>query len=221
MAVSRASGKVSDEFTVPLCRGHHREVHRCGDEAAWWATAGVDPLGVANALWPPPTTTPSRPSSANWSCGWQAFSGNSAAPQPSKPVCSKFRLTICLSGKSAASLPIRGRSFMRSSVSPVRLRRRMIRRPEIAKSEAKKRRASLALTDAVVFARCFLQLANLPSFALDRLNRYEAALWRQVGQTLFALDALDRCKPHERRRSFWSGNWQKPPACRQDELGLT
>ena len=30
------SRKVSDEFTVPLCRGHHREVHRSGDEAAWW-----------------------------------------------------------------------------------------------------------------------------------------------------------------------------------------
>src|SRR4029077_3573025 len=29
------SRKVSDEFTVPLCRGHHREVHRSGDEAAW------------------------------------------------------------------------------------------------------------------------------------------------------------------------------------------
>ena len=43
--------KVSDEFTVPLCRGHHREVHRCGDEAAWWAKAGVEPLAVANALW--------------------------------------------------------------------------------------------------------------------------------------------------------------------------
>jgi len=28
--------KVSDEFTVPLCRGHHREGHRCGDEASWW-----------------------------------------------------------------------------------------------------------------------------------------------------------------------------------------
>jgi hypothetical protein len=27
------SRKVSDEFTVPLCRGHHREVHRSGDEA--------------------------------------------------------------------------------------------------------------------------------------------------------------------------------------------
>ena len=91
----------------------------------------------------------------------------------------------------------------------------------IAESEAKQRRASLALTDAVAFARCFLRLANLPSFALDRLNRYEAALWRQVGQTLFALDALNRCKPQERRRSFWSGNRQKLPACRQDELGLS
>ena len=34
------SRKVSDEFTVPLCRGHHREVHRCGDEAAWWRKTG-------------------------------------------------------------------------------------------------------------------------------------------------------------------------------------
>ena len=34
-AQHRALGrKASDEFTVPLCRGHHREVHRCGDEAA-------------------------------------------------------------------------------------------------------------------------------------------------------------------------------------------
>ena len=37
-AQHRALGrKVSDEFTVPLCRGHHREIHRCGDEGAWWA----------------------------------------------------------------------------------------------------------------------------------------------------------------------------------------
>jgi hypothetical protein len=51
-AQSRALGrKVSDEFTVPLCRGHHREVHRYGDEAAWWAKAGVEPLRAANALW--------------------------------------------------------------------------------------------------------------------------------------------------------------------------
>ena len=51
-AQSRALGrKVSDEFTVPLCRGHHREVHRCGDEAAWWIEAGIDPLVHARALW--------------------------------------------------------------------------------------------------------------------------------------------------------------------------
>jgi len=43
--------KVSDEFTVPLCRGHHREVHRCGNEAAWWAKAGIDALAQARILW--------------------------------------------------------------------------------------------------------------------------------------------------------------------------
>ena len=48
----RALGrKVSDEFTVPLCRGHHREVHRCGDEAAWWRKAKCDPAAAARALW--------------------------------------------------------------------------------------------------------------------------------------------------------------------------
>ena len=49
-------------------------------------------------------------------------------------------------------------------------------------------------------AHCFLQLANLPSCPLDRLSRYEATLWRQAGRIIFALDALDRRKPHERRR---------------------
>jgi hypothetical protein len=48
----RALGrKVSDEFTVPLCRGHHRDVHRCGDETTWWAAAGIDPRTVARRLW--------------------------------------------------------------------------------------------------------------------------------------------------------------------------
>ena len=51
-AQHRALGrKVSDEFTVPLCRGHHREVHRSGNEAAWWTNAGVDPTVTARALW--------------------------------------------------------------------------------------------------------------------------------------------------------------------------
>ena len=60
-AQGRALGrKVSDEFTVPLCRGHHREVHHSGDEAVWWTKAGLDPTITARALWlethPLPTT---------------------------------------------------------------------------------------------------------------------------------------------------------------------
>ena len=51
-AQHRALGrKVSDEFTVPLCRGHHREAHRSGDEAAWWKKVGLDSTTTARALW--------------------------------------------------------------------------------------------------------------------------------------------------------------------------
>ena len=51
-AQSRTLGrKVSDEFTIPLCRGHRREIHRCGDEAAWWKKVGIDPIVPARALW--------------------------------------------------------------------------------------------------------------------------------------------------------------------------
>jgi ERF superfamily len=51
-AQCRALGrKVSDEFTVPLCRTHHREVHRYVDEGAWWQNTGIDPLTAARALW--------------------------------------------------------------------------------------------------------------------------------------------------------------------------
>jgi hypothetical protein len=46
-AQPRALGrKVSDEFTVPLCREHHRELHRVGNEAAWWANLKIAPLDV-------------------------------------------------------------------------------------------------------------------------------------------------------------------------------
>lgn len=43
--------KVSDEFTVPLCRTHHRALHRSGAETAWWAQFKLDPLKVAHRLW--------------------------------------------------------------------------------------------------------------------------------------------------------------------------
>ena len=51
-AQPRALGrKASDEFAVPLCRSHHRAVHRAGDEKAWWKQAGIDPIKVARKLW--------------------------------------------------------------------------------------------------------------------------------------------------------------------------
>jgi hypothetical protein len=62
--------RVSDEFTVPLCRVHHREVHRCGDESEWWTRSGVDPIAIASALWAqthplragiPPTSPSTQP----------------------------------------------------------------------------------------------------------------------------------------------------------------
>ena len=42
---------MSDEFIVPVCRVHHRELHRSGDEAAWWRKLNIDPLPVALRLW--------------------------------------------------------------------------------------------------------------------------------------------------------------------------
>jgi hypothetical protein len=63
----------------------------------------------------------------------------------------------------------------------------------------------------------FLRLANLPNYALDRLSRYEATLWRQVRQIVFALDALDRRKPQDRGRRFRVGSWQSLPAYEPEE----
>jgi hypothetical protein len=43
--------KVSDEFTVPLCRGHHRQLHQAGNEVAWWERLQINALEIANGLW--------------------------------------------------------------------------------------------------------------------------------------------------------------------------
>jgi len=63
----------------------------------------------------------------------------------------------------------------------------------------------------------FLRLANLPNYALDRLSRYEATLWRQARQILFALDVLDRRKPWDRRRRFRVGRRQDLPVYDPEE----
>ena len=51
-AEQRAMGrKVSDKFAVPICRLHHRELHRRGNERAWWESQAIDPLIIAATLW--------------------------------------------------------------------------------------------------------------------------------------------------------------------------
>lgn len=51
-AQTRALGrKVSDEFTVPMCRDHHTELHRHGNEMAWWANLRISPIDVAREFW--------------------------------------------------------------------------------------------------------------------------------------------------------------------------
>jgi Rad52/22 family double-strand break repair protein len=48
----RAIGmKVSDEFTVPLCRSHHRNLHQAGHELRWWEDFRIEPLPIARKLW--------------------------------------------------------------------------------------------------------------------------------------------------------------------------
>jgi hypothetical protein len=45
------SMKVSDEFTVPLCAIHHRDLHTTTREREWWQERKIDPLAIARALW--------------------------------------------------------------------------------------------------------------------------------------------------------------------------
>ena len=75
-------------------------------------------------------------------------------------------------------------------------------------TEARPGSGPKSVDPATDLARCFLRLANLPSYPLDRISRYEATLWRQTGQILLALDALDRRKPQERGRRFRIGRPQ-------------
>ncbi len=84
-------------------------------------------------------------------------------------------------------------------------------------TEARPSSGPTTVDPATDLARCFLRLANLPSYPLDRLSRYEAILWRQAGQIMFALDALDRRTPQERGRRFRIGSRQDLPVGGRDD----
>ena len=49
---------------------------------------------------------------------------------------------------------------------------------------------------------CFLRLAELPTFPLDRLSRYEQSLWRQTCQIVFTLESLRRSNSRSVRSTF-------------------
>jgi hypothetical protein len=59
--------KVGDRFTVPICRLHHRELHRRGNERAWWQKQAIDPLVVAASLWAKTHAEINQPATANGS----------------------------------------------------------------------------------------------------------------------------------------------------------
>jgi hypothetical protein len=80
--------KVSDEFIVPLCRGHHREVHRSGDEVSWWSKAGIDTIGAARTLWT--ETHPLRPLAQTPSPD-RATASRAATPDPTSVPRSRTR----------------------------------------------------------------------------------------------------------------------------------
>ena len=37
-------------FTVPLCRGHHRQPHQAGNEVTWWEGLNINALPIAKRL---------------------------------------------------------------------------------------------------------------------------------------------------------------------------
>ena len=47
-ALGRKSG---DQWTVPLCALHHRDLHDAGDERVWWQRREIEAVATAERLW--------------------------------------------------------------------------------------------------------------------------------------------------------------------------
>jgi ERF superfamily len=93
--VTALGRKVSDEFTVPLCRLHHRELHRSRNEPLWWKKFGIDPIKIAAQLWartravrpaaaPPPTGQPPAIASLPPSRATNETAGPASPRKPSR-----------------------------------------------------------------------------------------------------------------------------------------
>jgi hypothetical protein len=51
VCATASAGPQGIGFTVPLCRVHHRELHRQGDERLWWTRFNIDPMPIALKFW--------------------------------------------------------------------------------------------------------------------------------------------------------------------------
>jgi hypothetical protein len=93
-STSSASSSAGDEYTGPVCRAHHRELHGYGDEASWWAGVNVYPVPIALALW-----RRSRPGRTQESVEGQPEGSSRRLMdwRPNQPA-SKKRLMFCQNG---------------------------------------------------------------------------------------------------------------------------
>ena len=131
----------------------------------------------------------------------------------------EIQATICVSSNRAARLNRRRKLSMQGLGRLILSRPTPIEHRTASQTERTPGPGSgpKSVDPAAELARCFLRLANLPNYALDRLSRYEATLWRQAGRILFALDALDRRKPQDRRSRFRVGSRHGLPPCEGDD----
>ncbi|HEX4411006.1 MAG TPA: hypothetical protein VH206_19725 [Xanthobacteraceae bacterium] len=115
-----------------------------------------------------------------------------------------FEIDASMAKKKKAS-DQRSREVIRALLSPVGMQASAEAQSSVVISVGPAKKAARGDPPLTDFGESYLRVANMPNFAFDRLNRYEVGLWRQVGQLLLTLEALDRRKPQERKRRYpWS-----------------
>jgi hypothetical protein len=153
-------------------------------------------------------TMRSRPWNASSCCAWLASFGDCVGLRRSRQACLRLKQT-----KSAKRPKLNNRLVDPNKRLSTRIpNRSVVSFDESYRSEAiaigrdastrSARNDLLPLRSTATLTQCFLRLADLPNYALDRLSRYEATLSRQVARVLLELGALDRRKPQERRRAL-------------------
>src|SRR5271165_1417817 len=147
----------------------------------------------------PLISTRNQLSSVSSCCAWQACCGACVEPPRSKLGCSRRRRGGCcnVGGARQARETTIG-TVCRDAMAPddgARLQTPANDDGDIS--------TCIAASDGTAddLTRSFVGLSNLPTYPLDRLSRYEATLWRQACQILFALQFLDRRKPWQRMRA--------------------